>query len=581
VIWPFKRESGGAREAGQVESALRRGSDFQRSGDLGAAEECYRQVLSLHPEDPGASRLLAPLLALRAQEHQERGEIDAAIEGYEESLALDHGQAQVHNNLGNAYKGLGRLEDALASFRQAIVLDGALAEAHLNLATVLYQTTGRCEQAIAHCRSAVALRPSFAEANLSLGFLLEQEGDAPGAEECYRKAIAARPDYADAHLSLGRMLNQKGQLGQAIAHCRAALAIRPDFADASLTLGNLLEKEGDAAGARDCYRAAFTSKPDFVEAHFNYALQSLLLGDYATGWKEYEWRTRIPNLDRPWPYADRDHWDGGPLEGKAILLHAEQGFGDSIQFMRYAPLVAERGGKVIVSCQAKLKSLFQDVQGVSVVLTEEERHPPFDVCSSLMSLPRIFETTIATIPARLPYIRPDPAKALSWKSRLAAHGASLKVGLVWATDTRNVSSPLRSTTLDTLSPLAGIPGVTYFSLQQGAAAGEAAQPPSGMALVDLGSELKDFSDTAALISNFDLIISIDTAIVHVAGALGLPVWTLVHFPPDPRWLLGRDDSPWYPTMRLFRKGRTDDWSQVVARVAQALRQRVEHGAGTA
>ncbi len=510
MIWFSKSDPGTRQDDANVDALLRRGVECQDRGELNEAEECYRQILAQQPEHSASRRQLANLLAFRACALQERGELHDAIEGYEESLALDFAQAQVHNNLGNAYKSVGRTQEAIAAYREAITVDAGQAEAHKNLGTALVEA-GERAQAIVHYRLAVASRPSYAEASHSLGCLLEQEGDPTGALECYRAAVASKPDYA--------------------------------------------------------------------EAHFNFSLQLLLLGEFGTGWKEYEWRTRLPNLERTWPYADRKHWDGGPLEGKVILLHAEQGFGDAIQFMRYAPLVAERGGKVIVSCQPKLKALLQEVQGVSAVLIEGEPPPPFDVCSSLMSLPRVFETTLRTIPAPIPYIRPNPEKARYWKGRLAAHGAALKVGLFWATDAKSTLSPLKSLTLDMLAPLGGVPGAMYFSLQQGAAAGQASHPPGGMAMVDLGAELADFSDTAALISNLDLIVSIDTATAHLAGAMGLPVWTLTHFPPDWRWLLGRDDSPWYPTMRLFRKGGADTWAQVVARVSEALTVFVGKGAG--
>ena len=490
----------------RIADLLRGGSECERGGALGEAEECYRQVLILQPENADACRLLAHLLALQAHAHQERDEVDAAVESYEESLALDHGQAQVRNNLGNLYARLGRIQNAIAAYRDAIAIDSSLAEAHLNLGIMLRQT-GENGQAIASFRAALNLRPSFAEASVSLGYLLEQEGDAPGADECYRGAITAKPDYA--------------------------------------------------------------------EAHFNYALQLLLRGDYKTGWEEYEWRMRLPDLEGTWPHADCARWDGSPLEGKVILLYAEQGFGDVIQFVRYAPLVAERGGKVIVSCQPKLKALLESVGGISAVLTTEEPLPAFDICSSLMSLPRVFDTTLETIPSRVPYVRPDADKSRRWKNRLAADGAFLKVGLYWATETRNRISPLRSLTLDMLAPLGGVRGVTYYSLQRGAAAAQAGRPPQGMKLIDLTAELGDFADDAALISNLDLVISINTATAHLAGALGKSIWTLTQFPPDWRWLLGRDDSPWYPTMRLFRKRPGEAWEQVISRLSQAVRQLAE------
>jgi tetratricopeptide (TPR) repeat protein len=489
-------------EEAEIADLLRRGSDSERGGEHDAAEECYRQVLLLRPEHPGALRHLARQLALQAYAHQERGELDIAIEGYEESLALDRAQARVHNNLGNVYKDMGRLADAVAAYREAIAHDGAMAEAHLNLGTALYQLTGETAQAVAHCRAALGLRPSFAEASLNLGFLLEQDGDSPGAAQCYRGAIAASPELA--------------------------------------------------------------------EAHFNYALQLLLRGDFRMGWEEYEWRTQRPDQLQWQPHAGRARWDGSAPEGKVILLYAEQGFGDVIQFARYAPLVAERGARVIVTCQPKLKALLKGMDGISDVFDNTEPLPAFDACCPLMSLPRIFGTTLESIPARVPYLYPDAEKALRWKARLA--GASLKVGLYWATDTQSRFASLKSFTLGELATLADIAGVTYYSLQRGAAASQAAHPPRGMALVDLSAELADFSDDAALIANLDLVISIDTATAHLAGALGTPVWTLTHFPPEWRWLLGRDDSPWYPGMRLFRQARAQPWKQVTSRVSEALRQ---------
>jgi len=447
---------------------------------------------------------------MKAHASQERGEVEAAIESYEESLVLDPSRAQVHNNLGNLYRSLGRLEDAEASFRLAIRADASLAEGPLNLAMLLAQT-GRAGEAIEQCRKALDLRPQFPEASLSLGFLLEQEGDLDGAMQRYGDAVAARPEYA--------------------------------------------------------------------EARFSLALQQLLRGDYANGWREYECRKHLPGHEGAWSPGGRAAWDGAPLGGRTILLYAEQGFGDVIQFVRYAPLVAACGGNVILSCQPKLKGLLGTVPGVSAVLGTGEALPSFDVSCSLLSLPRLFGTTLETIPSRAPYLRPDLEKAQHWKARLDADGSSVKVGLYWATDTSNRIASLKTLALEMLAPLAGIRGVAYYSLQRGAAAAQAAHPPAGMRVTDLAPDLKDFSDDAALMENLDLIVSIDTATAHLAGALGRPVWTLTHFPPEWRWLLGRDDSPWYPSMRLFRRGRTESWNHVVGRLGGALRLLVEKRAG--
>src|SRR6185295_9932530 len=248
------------------------------------------------------------------------------------------------------------------------------------------------------------------------------------------------PGLAEAHLNLGTAMYQAGKSAQAMAQFRAALALKPDFAEANIRLGFLLEQESDASGASECYRRAIAARPDYAEAHFNHALQLLLAGDFEKGWTEYEWRMRLPDLAPLTPHAGRTRWDGSSLHGKVILLYAEQGFGDTIQFVRYAPMVAARGGRVVVSCQPKLKTLLQCVPEISAVLGNDGPLPGFDVCSALMSLPGVFDTRLETIPARVPYLQPEAEKARRWKGKIAADEASLKVGLCWATESKNSSS---------------------------------------------------------------------------------------------------------------------------------------------
>jgi tetratricopeptide (TPR) repeat protein len=510
-IWAWIARLGAPANAGArsrvPDELMRRGAAHQRAAEYDKAEDCFREVLVQHPENAAALHMLADALRMRGYAHQGSGDLEAAIGCYLETLALTPahapGQAQVRNNLGNAYMNLGRLDDAIAAFHEAISLEPGYAEAHLNLG-IAQQRIGDIEQATTLYRTALELKPDLAVASLNLGYVLEHEGDVRGAIECYRNAIAALPDFAN--------------------------------------------------------------------AHFNLALLLLSTGDFAEGWEEYEWRLRLPDLAASWPYAGRARWNGEDLGGKVILLYAEQGFGDAIQFVRYAPLVAERGGRVIMICQAKLKTLFESVAGLSAVVPAGEPDPGFDVCCSLLSLPRLFGTTPETIPAAVPYLRPGEDKARRWKARLAEEGPGLKVGLYWSTDSKSRISRPRSLSLEMLSPLAGIPGVKFFSLQRGDAAIQAAQPPQGMTVIDPTAELADFADDAALISELDLVISINTATAHLAGALGKPVWALIHFPADWRWLIDRDDSPWYPTMRLFRRERADTWHDVIRRVGDALRE---------
>jgi tetratricopeptide (TPR) repeat protein len=466
-----------------------------------------------------------------------------------------------------------RAEDC---FREALVRQPENADALHLLAGALgvrgyaHQERGELDAAVDCYLESLALVPAQAQIQNNLGNAYRNLGRQEEAIAAFRDAIAADAGLAEGHLNLGTALHLAGDRKQAALHYRAALQCRPDLVQAALNLGHLLEGEGDMQGAGECYRRAIAARPDFAQAHFNYALQLLLAGEYARGWEEYEWRLRLPELQPHWPYAGRPRWDGADLHGKAILLYAEQGFGDALQFARYVPMVAERGGRVILGCRSQLKALFEQANWDCSVVDASEPPPEFDLCCSLLSLPRIFGTTQATIPAQVPYLNAEAGKAARWEARLAADGDAMKVGLVWATEARTAIALAKSLSLDLLGPLAAVPRVIFYSLQKGPAAAEALHAPDGMRLVDVAGELQDFSDTAALISGLDLVVTIDTATAHLAGALGKPVWTLTHWPPDWRWLLGRDDSPWYPAMRLFRRGRTDSWSDVIPRVAQAL-----------
>ena len=466
---------------------------------------------------------------------------------------------------------------AIEAYRRALENDAEHPGARRNLGYLLsaqgyaLQERGEYSAAAASYQEALALEPAQPLAHNNLGNALRDIARLTDAIESYRNAIALDPGMATAHANLGIALQQTGQTAGATEQLRVAVALDPGNSEAVLNLGYLLEQQGDGRGALENYRKAIEIQPDFAEAHFNYALQLLLAGELTRGWAEYEWRLRHPDLARFWPFAGRPRWDGCALDGKTILLYAEQGFGDALQFVRYAPLVAARGAKVIVSCQAKLASLFRSVPGVAAVVDAAGPVPQFDLCCSLLSLPHFFGTVLETIPAQVPYVHADEQKARRWKAQLEAQDGRLKVGLFWATDTITSISASRSLQLDRLAALGGIPGAAFYSLQRGAAARQALRPPPGLKLIDCTTELRDFSDDAALIANLDLVISINSATAHLAGALGRPVWTLIQFPPDWRWLLERTDNPWYPSMRLFRRARDEPWERVAARLAEALR----------
>jgi Tfp pilus assembly protein PilF len=462
----------------------------------------------------------------------------------------------------------GHFEHAERLFYRALALVPESAEIQLHLGG-LFRQLGRHDAALDCCLEAVRLAPALAPAHNNLGNAYREAGQPDAAIGEFRIAIELDPGLAEAQLNLGNVLRERGGSQEAMQCYRAALQARPDFSTAQLNLGYLLQEAGDNEGAIAAYQAAIGLEPELVEAHVNLGMQLLLAGRYAEGWAEYEWRLRYPEYAVP---AGAIRWDGGPLEGRRILLDAEQGFGDAIQFLRYAPLVAQRGGQVTVRCAPKLIQLFRGTLGVEEVVSRDAPAPGFDLHCPLPSLPLVFGTTVQSVPAPVPYLNADVDSAARWRARLAHAPANCRVGLVWASQSRQNTALARSIRLEALAPLAAVAGVRFYSLQRDAAARQAAHAPAGMQLEDLSGELRDFSDDAAVLANLDLLISVDTAIVHLAGAMGRPTWTLLKFAPDWRWVLGRDDSPWYPGMRLFRQRHADSWDSVIEELVPALRQ---------
>jgi len=404
----------------------------------------------------------------------------------------------------------------------------------------------------------------------ALAMQAHQAGRLPQAEQLCRQVLAEYPGHADALHMLGVIAAQKGLNGAAVDLIRQAIALIPTSPGAHYNLAKALTGNNQLTEAIAAYRQTIALKPGYAEAHHNLSLLLLLLGDMAQGWKEYEWRSLCNNMAVPRRNIVQRQWDGSPLANRTILLHPEQGFGDTIQFIRYAPLVAQRGGRVLVGCAPELRRLLQNMPGVGRCLDSGLMLPPFDVHCPLLSLPLAFGTTLETIPHGVPYLQADAAGVEHWRNKLALDPAGFKVGLVWAGRPTHKNERNRSLPLAALAPLAQVPGVRFYSLQKGEAAQQARTPPQGLALIDHTADLHDFADTAALIANLDLVIAVDTAVVHLAGALGKPVWTLLPFLPDWRWLLNRTDTPWYPSMRLFRQGAPGDWSGVIQQVTQAL-----------
>jgi tetratricopeptide (TPR) repeat protein len=548
----------------QFESAW----SHHRAGHLAEAQRIYRQVLARQPDHPKALNRLGVLVA-------QMGQLDAAVELIRRAVGLKPDFAEAHCNLGKALTDLGRLAEAIASYQQAIRLKPDLAEVHSNLGITLTDA-GQFEEAVGSCREAIRLKPDFAGAHNNLGNALYNLGRLDEAIASYRQAIRLKPDYAEAHNNLGDALATQGQLDQAIASYRQAIRFKPDYALAHKNLANALKDMGQLDESIASYRQAIRLKPDFAQAHWNYGLLLLMLGEFQEGWKEFEWRLRVPRL-RLARHLPQPRWTGQDARGKTILLLTEGGFGDAIHFIRYAPLVAARGATVLLECQAKLVPLLSRVEGISAVFARGERLPAFDWQAPLPSLPLVFGTTMNSIPAANPYLSTDPALVEKWSKRLGATDERLRVGLAWAGNPRFKADRTRSLNLQQLAPFAAAAeakptaqGAKFFSLQIGPRGEQAKSPPTGMDLVDWTEELTDFADTAALIVNLDLVIAVDTAMAHLAGAMGKPTWVLLPFAPDWRWLLRRQDSPWYPTMRLFRQPAVGQWDPVIESVTAEL-----------
>jgi Flp pilus assembly protein TadD len=467
----------------------------------------------------------------------------------------------------------GRADEAAALCQAILAKTPDHADA-LHLAGVLAYQRGDNDAALAFIDEAIAREPSAANFHNSRGLVHRAQGRLDAAAAAHRRALELAPDFYEAASNLGNALHQQGEIAAAIDCYRRALALAPGHAVLNSNLGTALYDLGDLTGAEDCYRRAIAADPNCADAHFHLGMIRLHRGDYAEGWREYEWRWRAQSFRVARRNFGVPQWRGEDLNGARILLHVEQGFGDALQFVRYAPLVAARGGRVILGAPDPLRRLFAGIPGIERVVGKSGATPDFAWHAPLMSLPLAFGTELASVPAAIPYLGVDAAIAEHWRERIGTGGKSLRVGVVWAGQQSWKSHYVRALPVEALAPLAAVPGVEFFSLQKNAAA------PLSWAR-DLALELGDFADTAGAIGALDLVITVDTAVAHLAGALGKPVWIMLQRVSDWRWLESRDDSPWYPSARLFRQTVAGEWAGPIERVAAALRQLPKAGPGTA
>jgi tetratricopeptide (TPR) repeat protein len=528
---------------------------------LADAARLYREALRRQPDHFTALHDFGVLLHMQGQNAEALTLLDRAA-------LVDPLSADALTNRGIVLMALGQNEAAVASFDRAI-------EAHPRHTRALFARgktllrMERHEAALASLDRAIELDPANSEAFNDHGAALCGLGRSQEALASLDRAVALQPDFARARVNRGIVLQALERHEEALASFDRAVALDPRNADAFNNRGGVLQALNRWEEALASYEAALALRPDHDRANFNRSLCLLALGDFARGWPQYEYRWQTPTLRACKREFVQPLWlgDEDPA-GRTILLHGEQGFGDIVQFCRYVPLVAART-KVILQVPGELMRLMATLDEGGELVAFGDELPDFDLHCPLLSLPLAFHTTLGTIPAQIPYLRADAECNAFWRDRLADL-PGLKVGLVWAGASTNRIDRRRSMALATMAPLAGVAGCSFVSLQKGEPATEAVSPPLGFVLHDFTAELGDFADTAAMIANLDLVISVDTAVVHLAGALGKPIWLLNRFGSCWRWLLERDDSPWYPTLRQFRQPSPGDWAGPISRVVAAL-----------
>jgi len=569
----------------QLDSMLRQAAALQRNGALVEAEDLYREILELKPKHVDALRWLGELLL-------QTGRVQEGAELLKKALTINPKQPAVHSNLAYALNALQRHGEALASADRALALQPKFADALNNRGNAL-AALNRPLDALASFDRALALAPEFAAGWNNRACVLRDLGRYADALDSCDHALALQPDYPDAWSNRGNALGDLNRPHEAERSYRRALQLAPAFVDAWNNLGLAQVELNQREHALSSYERALALDPEAAETHWNRALCLLQMGRFETGWREYEWRWARRRIQPGRRDFAQPLWLGDfPLDGKTILLHAEQGLGDTLQFCRYAALVRQLGAKVVLEVPGALRRLLSTLAGADQVIETGQPLPRFDCHCPLMSLPLAFGTDEASIPSATPYLFADAANVNEWRERIDADidagvdanadphagpaAKPLKVGLVWAGENRAHVAELRkidarrSLAFERFAPLLDVPDVRFFSVQKGVAAQQLGAHAQRERVVDHTDLLNDFADTAALVANLDLVISVDTSTAHLAGALGKPVWILNRFDTCWRWLLERADTPWYPGARLFRQPALGDWDSVIDALRAAL-----------
>jgi tetratricopeptide (TPR) repeat protein len=552
----------------QADALYRRGNELYRLGRMAEALASFDSAFALRPEHPGT------LLSRGATQYQLK-RFEAALQSFERLLRLQPQSVDAIFNRGVALFALQRWPEALASYERTLALQPQHAGAWLNRGMSL-QKLGRPLDALASCDQVLVHQPHSAEALNNRGIALQSLDRQAEALASFDRALALRPDDPETLCNRGNTLEALDRPAEALLNFDRALALRPDFAEAWNNRSTSLRSLNRWTEALDSVDRALALQPEYPDAHWNRSLILLMQGDFSRGWAEYEWRLRVASLGHQPRSFVQPRWRGEDLVGKTILVHAEQGLGDTLQFCRYVSLLAERGARVVLEAQRPLRTLLAGLDGGAVLLSPGDELPSFDFYVPLLSLPLAFATDLNSIPAPRSYLVADPVQVAAWRFRLdtlCVDKSARRIGLVWAGNPSLTADRHRSIGLELLLSLAA-PGRQLCSLQKELRPGDRELLAAHPEVLHFGDELKDFADTAALIESLDLVISVDTAVAHLASALGKPVWILQRYSPDFRWLLGRDDSPWYPSARLFRQSQRGDWESVVKTLAEALREPV-------
>jgi Flp pilus assembly protein TadD len=501
--------------------------ELHQSGKLVEAEAAYRRILSRNPRDPDALHLLGTLAGQGRRP-------DIAVDLIGKALALRPDEPDYLGNYGEFLRLVGRAAEAIAALRRSIAIRPGSPFVHNNLGVAL-ATSGRTDEAIREFRQAVSLAPQYADALSNLGISLREKGDLDGAIGYLSRAIELAPANFSAQSNLGTALVDAGRFDEAMSALNRAVDLQNDYA----------------------------------KARWNRGLLKLMLGDFQRGWEEFEWRLKCREImgDRNFP---QPRWTSGSPAGKRLLVCLEQGYGDVFQFLRFIPRIQALGAHPIIECPPELLQLLgPNLPGCEIAI-EGKPLPSFDIHVSILSVAGILSSRLDTIPTDIPYMRADANLSRKIAAEMGPRGLGPRVGIAWAGRPTHPNERNRSMKLAQFGPLAAIPNIEFFSLQKGEAAAQAASPPTGMHLRDLTAQLPEFADTAALIDNLNLVISVDTAVAHLAAAMGKPVWILLPYVPDWRWMLKRTDSPWYPTVRLFRQPQRGDWAQPLREITRAL-----------